>query len=380
MTEAADAAPPESGDAPRPRRRRSPVIDVAVILFGGYLLTTMFGDVRYFLQGGTPRDLGDATALAQTGLGDDLAEKFVTVRGTPDVQHAARAKIGDKTIGYLRLVEGGGSLFAALPRSGPTAPNQFEGEFTGRLRRLRDVRMFAWIQQYFDGERIVETRDLTREQLLAALDAGSLGDDRQVSLGVDQPDARVQLGRTSFPARAAAEAAVQALGFPYYFPEDQSSAAFYTVFARIPEAQRAAAQASLVQAGVPAASDKPDPRVGALVVPFTTTYLVPAGALKKDGGQISLAYGDNTTSPGFVLEGDKLVPRPLKDGRLTVDPAQLRAVGVVQQVRVDPNGFIVLVGETPRDQWPALALWVVVLGVVGWNIAGLALLWRRKRA
>jgi hypothetical protein len=190
----------------------------------------------------------------------------------------------------------------------------------------------------------------------------------------------VQLGRTSFPSRAAAEAAVQALGFPYYFPEDQSSAAFYTVFARIPEAQRAATQASLVQAGVPAASDKPDPRVGALVVPFTTTYLVPAGALKKDGGQISLAYGDNTTSPGFVLEGDKLVPRPLKDGRLTVDPAQLRAVGVVQQVRVDPNGFIVLVGETPRDQWPALALWVVVLGVVGWNIAGLALLWRRKRA
>ena len=67
------------------------------------------------------------------------------LEGTPDVQHAARARIGEKTVGYIRVVEGGGSLFAAIPRTDKPTGNQFEGEFTGRMRRLADVRMFAWI-------------------------------------------------------------------------------------------------------------------------------------------------------------------------------------------------------------------------------------------
>ena len=376
MVDPTDESLPSS---PAPRRRRSPLIDVAVAIFGGYLLVTMFGDVRYFLQGTTPRDLGDAATLVEHGLDGGLREQYVTLRGTPDVQHAARAKIGEKTVGYLRLIEGGGSLFAALPRTGTSAPNQFEGQFTGRMRRLADVRMFQWIKQYFDGERIVETHDLTSEQLLAALQAGKLAPGEQISLGVEQPDARVQLGRNSFTSLATAEAAVQALGVPYFAPAEQSSAAFYTFFARIPAAQRAAAQATLAAAGAaPPAGDKPDPRFGALVVPFFTTYLVPAQDLRREGDALSFPIGD--TSPGHIEQAGKLVPRPLTDGRLVVDIAALRNVGRLQQVRVDPDGYIVLVDETPLEQWPTLALWLVVLGVVGWNLASLALFWRRRQA
>jgi hypothetical protein len=379
--DAADAAPSPSS----PRRRRSPLIDVAVALFGGYLLVTMFGDVRYFLQGSTPTDLGDAAQLVESGkLGDGLREQYVTLRGTPDVQHAARAKLGEKTIGYLRVVEGGGSLFAAVPRS-PDKPtgNQFEGQFTGRMRRLSDVRMYAWIEQYFDGERIVETHDLTKDQLLAALDAGKLRAGDQISLSVDQPDARVQLGRNSFRNLAAAEAAVKALGVPYYAPAEQPSAAFYTFVARIAPDQRAAAQAALTAAGEPASpeqADKPDPRVGALVVPFFTTYLVPAAELKREADKLGFPLGDDDTSPGYVLADGQLIPRPLQDGRLQIEPAQLRAAGRLQPVRVDPDGYIILVDERPMDQWPTLALWLVVLAVVGWNLASLAVWWRRRQA
>ena len=261
------------------------------------------------------------------------------------------------------------------------ASNEFEGTFTGRMRRLSDIRMFPWIQQYFDGERIVETRDITREQLLAALDAGKLGATEQLSLSVDQPDARIQLGRTSFTSRAAAEAAVQALGVPYYIPEDQSSAAFYTFIARIPAEQRAAAQATLAAAGVATpASEKPDPRVGALVVPFFTTYLVPAGELRHEGDALSFPLGTDGTSPGHTVIDGKLVPRPLEDGRLKIDADLVRAAGRLQPVKVDPNGYIVLVDELPRDQWPTFVLWLVVLSVVGWNLTSLALWWRRKQA
>lgn len=377
---AADEAPPPSS----PRRRRSPLIDVAVALFGGYMLVTMFGDVRYFLQGSTPRDLGDAAALVESGnLNDGLREQYVTLRGTPDVQHAARARIGEKTVGYLRVVEGGGSLFAAIPRTDKPTGNQFEGEFTGRLRRVADVRMFAWITQYFDGERIVETRDLTTDQLLAALDGNQFKPDDQITLGVDQPDARIQLGRTSFPSKAAAEAAVQALGVPYFTPAEQSSSAFYTFVARIPADQRAAAQATLTAAGQPASdaqTDKPDPRIGALVVPFFTTYLVPAAELKHEGTTLHFPLGDDSTSPGYIVVDGQLAPRPLKDGRLQIEATQLRAVGRLQPVRVDPNGYIIQVGEHPYDQWPTLTLWLVVLAVVGWNLSSLAVWWRRRQA
>ncbi len=377
---AADEAPPPSS----PRRRRSPLIDVAVALFGGYMLVTMFGDVRYFLQGSTPRDLGDAAALVESGnLNDGLREQYVTLRGTPDVQHAARARIGEKTVGYLRVVEGGGSLFAAIPRTDKPTGNQFEGEFTGRLRRVADVRMFAWITQYFDGERIVQTRDLTTDQLLAALDGNKFKPDDQITLGVDQPDARIQLGRTSFPSKAAAEAAVQALGVPYFTPAEQSSSAFYTFVARIPADQRAAAQATLTAAGQPASdaqTDKPDPRIGALVVPFFTTYLVPAAELKHEGTTLHFPLGDDSTSPGYIVVDGQLAPRPLKDGRLQIEATQLRAVGRLQPVRVDPNGYIIQVGEHPYDQWPTLTLWLVVLAVVGWNLSSLAVWWRRRQA
>jgi hypothetical protein len=376
---AADEAPPPSS----PRRRRSPLIDVAVILFGGYMLVTMFGDVRYFLQGGTPHDLGDAAALVKSGALDDSREHYVTLRGTPDVQHAARARIGEKTVGYLRIVEGGGSLFAAIPRTDKPTGNQFEGEFTGRMRRVADVRMFAWITQYFDGERIVETRDMTSDQLLAAIDGGKFQAGDQITLGVDQPDARIQLGRTSFTSQAAAQAAVAALGVPFIAPDDQSSNAFYTFVARIPAAQRAAAQATLTAAGQPATPEqlaKPDPRIGALVVPFFTTYLVPAAEIKHEGTTLNFPLGDDTTSPGHIVVDGKLVPRPLEAGRLTIETSQLRAVGRLAPVRVDPNGYIIQVGEHPRDQWPTLTLWLVVLAVVGWNLTSLARWWRLRQA
>ena len=374
----AEDAAPDASAATRPRRRRSPLIDLAVILFGGYLLVTMFGDVRYFIQGSTPRDLGDASTLVENGL-PDLSEQFVTLRGTPDVQRKARMKTDEKTVRYLRIIEGGGSLFAAVP--GPANDNnQFESVFTGRMRRLQHVRMLPWIEDYFNGERIAENRDLTVQQLDAALAKKSLRPDEQVSLSVDQPDVRIQLGRSSFASRDAAVAAVQALGFPSYAPEDQPSAAFYTLFARIPQDQRAQAQTTLAAAGTPPPGDKPDPRFGALVVPFTTTYLVPAAQLERSGDALSFTYGDNTTSPGFVLDGAALKPRPLEDGRLRIAMTDIRAIGTVRSVRVDPQGYIILVGDHPFDQWPALALWLVVLGVVGWNITSLALLWRRRAA
>lgn len=396
MSEATD--PSDSlAEAPAPRRRRSPIIDLAVVLLGGYLLVWMFGDVRYFFQGGEPRDLGDAADLVAQGLHqrDDLAERYVVLRGTPDVQHAARLRLEKKTIGYLRIIEGGGSLFAAVPRTGEAAPQQFEGVFEGRMRRLADSPNFAAIQQHFDGERIVEERDATPAALLDALgkrqgdrltvldSAGQpvdLGSKSTVTLVVEQPDAQLQLGRTSFADLAAAEAAVAALGYPYYAPPEQKNSRFYTFYARIPPAERDAAQARLTAAGVIPPDAKPaDPSVGAAVLPWVSSYVVAAADLAAEGGKFALVPGE-TTKPGLVLQDGKLVPRPLEGGRLVLDPAEVRAVRLDRQVLVDPDGYVIEVGVRPRDRWLELAMWCLVLVVVGWNVASLVAGWRARRA
>lgn len=394
MSEATD--PSDSlAEAPAPRRRRSPIIDLAVVALGGYLLFWMFGDVRYFFQGSEPRDLGDAADLVQKGLGDDLSETYVVLRGTPDVQHAARLRLDKKTIGYLRIIEGGGSLFAAIPRTGEAAPQQFEGVFEGRMRRLADSPNFAAIQQHFDGERIVEERDATPAALLEALgkrqgeglslvdtagqtiDLGSRG---SVTLVVEQPDAQLQLGRSSFADAAAAEAAVAALGYPYFAPSEHKNGRFYNFYARIPAGERDAAQARLAAVAVIPPDAKPaDPSVGAVVLPWITSYVVLAGALTGEGGKFSLVPGDNAR-PGFVLQDGRLVPRPLEGGRLVLDPGEVRGVRLDRPVVVDPRGYVIDVGVRPRDRWLELAMWCLVLVVVGWNIAGLAAGWRARRA
>lgn len=400
MSEATDPAD-DTPLADAPRRRRSPIIDVAVVALGGYMLYWMFGDVRYFLQGSEPRDLGDAATFVEKGLNEDLDDTFVVLRGTPDVQHAARLRIEPKgggagrTIGYLRIIEGGGSLFAAIPRTTEAAPQQFEGVFEGRMRRLSESSNFPAIQQHFDGERIVEERDATPQALLDALGkrqgdsltivdtAGqsiTLGTKASVTVVVEQPDVQVQLGHRSFDSAAAAEAAVAALGFPYHAPSEQSSTRFYTFYVRLPPGERESAQAKLsVVAIIPPDAKPADPSVGAAILPWITSYPVAASDITAENGKFSFVPGDNA-KPGFLLQDGKLVPRPLQDGRLVLDPGEVRAVRLDRPVVVDPAGYVIDVGVRPRDRWLEVAMWCLVLLVVGWNITSLVAGWRARRA
>ncbi|MBZ5707951.1 hypothetical protein [Nannocystis pusilla] len=387
--------------ADAPRRRRSPLIDVAVVALGGYMLLWMFGDVRYFLQGSEPRDLGDAATFVEKGLAEDLDDTFVVLRGTPDVQHAARLRIepkgggGGRTIGYLRIIEGGGSLFAAIPRTTEAAPQQFEGVFEGRMRRLSESPNFPAIQQHFDGERIVEERDATPQALLDALGkrqgdgltvvdtAGqsiTLGTKASVTLVVEQPDVQIQLGHRSFDSAEAAEAAVAALGFPYHAPREQSSTRFYSFYVRLPPGERESAQAKLsVVAIIPPDAKPADPSVGAAILPWITSYPVAASDITAEGGKFSFVPGDNA-KPGFLVQDGKLVPRPLQGGRLVLDPGEVRAVRLDRPVVVDPAGYVIDVGVRPRDRWLEVAMWCLVLLVVGWNITSLVAGWRARRA
>ncbi|MCX4242880.1 hypothetical protein [Paraliomyxa miuraensis] len=370
------------------RPRRSPLISMVVVVFGVYLLVTMLADFRYWLRSGEPVELGHASTLLQDGRTLEAYEnQYVAIEGTPDVQHATRLTTEEQFIGYLRVTEGDGGLFAAVPRAkSEEVNNNFEGRYVGRLRRLGEDRAYQWLAEFYATERVTRSIDLEARGAVEAVGSGRLPtleggavDVRpsdQLRLVFEGPDARVQLGRSSFADEAAAERAVAALGHPYV--QLPASATFFRFVVRIPEAERPKAQAAL-NAGLTGVEDSTDPKVGAFVLDLPANYGAAVGDVTLDGDSVVFPYGDNTASPGHDVEGGRLIERAPSD-RMSLPLAQLASVRLERIITVDPEGFVVAVGETPGDQLRAGLLWLLVLAITGANIGSLVLWWRRRAA
>lgn len=376
----------------KPRRHRSPFVSFLVLGFGAYLLVSMFADFRYWLRSSTPETLGHASTLLQDGRTlDAYADHYVDLEGTPDVQHATRLTTKEQFIGYLRVTEGGGGLFAAVPRpKDQEVTNNFEGRYVGRLRRLPDDPAFQWLAEFYANERITTTVDLDRDGALAALGADSLptSDGGTVTIGprdalrlvFEGPDARVQLGRSSFADAATAERAVAALGYPYVALEPSSS--FFRFVARIPVAERPRAHQAL-NAGLTGVEGNSDPKVGAFVLDLPASFGATLGSvtIERDGqgDAVVFPYGNNTTSLGYDEQGGRLVERKASE-QVRLPLAELASLRLERVITVDPNGFVVAVGEDPASQLQAGILWLLVLAITGANAASLVLWWRRRAA
>ena len=217
---------------------RSPIISVAVIIVGLFLLAATWSDFRYFLRSAQsePRDLGQVGDIFVDGeFTERFDDEWVVLEGQPDVQHAARMPARDGWIGFMRLVEGDASLFVAIPRETQDATNEFPGRFEGRMRRLDDAPQWEKLQTFFNAEQIVDIVDLSPTSVLAAIESGSksvelaeggsaeLAATDKLRLVVTQPAAIAQLGRKTWPNRADAEAAIAALGRPYLFLEKRDT-------------------------------------------------------------------------------------------------------------------------------------------------------------
>ena len=384
-------------DLPAPRRRgRSPLVSLFVLAFAAYLLVAMFGDFRYWLRGDEPEDLGQAADLVESGgLVADLHDRYVVLEGTPDVKNAAVGATKSNLVGYLRITEGKGRLFAAIPRDkDQTITNNFEGRFVGRMRKLSEDRAYPWLKQFYATEVVTVPIDVEVASLSSAIAApaadgaievqtengpATLSADQELRLVVRQPDARVQLGVESFPTPEAADAAVAALGRPWVRLAPTKT--FHRYAVRVPEGEHGNVQSELL-AGLPEGERDPgaDPRRGALVLPRTATYVAAIGDLARSGDTLVFPYGTNTTSPGYEEEEGRLVERKLQGGMLHIPLGELQAARAEQRIGVDPEGFLVAVGEPPSSERLTGILWLVVLGIAMANVASLWVWWRRRAA
>lgn len=378
----------------RPHRKpRSPILSLIVIAFSAYLLATMWPDFSYWLQSSEPEDLGHASDFVRDGrVPAGYHDTFVVLEGTPDVQHAARMTTDDGFVGYLRVTEGDGQLFAAIPR-GPEEKitTNFEGRYAGRMRRLGSDRAFPWLEQFFEAERVTRSIDTTPEQLAEALRAGGeaitvdaangsvrLGPQERVRLVLRRPEARVQMGVTTFPSASDAEARIAALGLPYAKLDVTTAGTFHSFIVRIPAPEREAAKKKLVE-GLDVPEISSDPKVGVAVLPMTATFTVPASALELDGDRFTFPYGDNTSSPGYEVQGERLVESKIEaDEPMRIPLQDLAAVRLEKRIELDPDGYLIVVGADPSSARTIGILWLVTLGLGLVNVASLLLWWRRR--
>ena len=365
----------------KPRKRARPVwVSAVVMLACLYPLVSMWGDFRFWLRSSDPEPLGDAAALFEAGKATpDLADRYVSIEGTPDVQWATvlTKKSGAK-VTYLRVLEGGGKLFAAVPRPEgiPGKTPEYPSHFVGRVTRFGDAPTHDWIARLFAQEGVAQLYDVAPEQLASAIAAGEASlrltaeDGQQLEaeatdalrIIVRPDDARVLLGAETFPDAKAAEAAVAALGYPYLsLGEGRTDLHRYVV--RIPTAERDKARASLLAAAGDKEIDANDPKEGVSVFPLTSMYTAAAGELTVQGDAIAFPYGDNTTAPGYVERDGRLVEASLEGGRMVVPLGHVHAARVEKPVFVDPDGFLIEVDVAPGDQLKWGILWLLVLGL-----------------
>lgn len=384
--DADDVAAAGIGTSARPPR--SPIISAIVLSVAAYLLISMFADFRYWLRSDEPVDLGEASSLVERGAlsSGDYHDTYVVLRGTPDVQHAARLTTKANYVGYLRITEGSGGLFAALPRSKEDKTyNTFEGRYQGRMTRLGSDRAFPWLEQFFGNEKLTEPVDQSIEAWFSALaqaggGAVSIGEveiaaDEQIRLVSDTPDVRLQLGRSSFTAKGA-EQAVAALGYAWLAQEPTDT--FYRYVARIPEAERESARALLEEDATGESANPADPAIGVVALPLRLTYVASVGSVEALDGALRFPIGDNTTARGYDAAAGKLIERAT-EGAIEIASSSLRAIRYERPIVVDPDGYIIEVGADPASERMAGILWLVVFGIASVNVFSI-LLWLRRRA
>jgi hypothetical protein len=381
---------------------RSPIIAVAVIVVGFFLLVATWSDFRYFLRvtQSAPRELGSVEDIYVDGaFTENFDDEWVVLEGEPDVQHAARTPTRDGWYGVLRLLRADAKLFVAIPRDDEDAPKVFPGRHEGRMMRLGDAPQWDKLREFFDAERIVDLVDLERDAVLAALAEGSMrvrssagedlelrGDDT-LRLVVEFPVALVQLGRSTWKSRETAEAVIAGLGMPWAATAKSSTVAWQFVIAvdeRSPEAL--ASLSRKLEAGLDEATradidaNRADPKKGALVMPRRVAFSAKAGELTRSGEVISLPYGpDSPEDTGWQVSAadpTKLERIAASGSALAVPAEQIAAVRVERELRADPEGYLIVVGQGPRESWPSAVMFIAVLGVMGLN--ALALVRRRR--
>jgi hypothetical protein len=246
-------------------------------------------------------------------------------------------------------------------------PDYGEGAYTGRIQLFSKVEERAHVLQVLRTTDVSTTVDTTPEAFLQFLSGGGsdldLRPEDRVHLVIAEPDATVQLGKSTFRKLADAEALVAGLGYPYLaLPRDKQP--YHTFVARIPPDQRDAAQTSL-RDQLPEGTVGASPSHGAQILPRTRVHKAETRGITLNGDAISVPVETGRdVDPGYVLAGGKLAARAPEGKSLSFPVSTITKVRIERPVTIPPGAAVLMVGQAPGGQTMKAILWVLVLLIV----------------
>lgn len=370
------------------RRRRHPLVSVAVIALSLYLMVRNRHDLRFFLAPRAAIDLGD-TGVALRQRPELLADRYVQVAGVPDRKHALllEGKLGPAEHFY-RLLGAGDQLYVCWPRPAASgAPGEdrlIPALHRGRLVPLARLPYAGAVRDYLARTMSV-AHDFDFAPLYAASTRGAAAavdrNGRSVALRASTifwlnvayaDEWIVQLPRRNFPRAEQAAALLARLALPHIADTEASPNTWrYVVVARGLELQL------LLQAL------RDEPAAGALLrrqVGYTARW----DQLRWEADAVTLAIDDATAPPRHELGPALAAGGPARlvarrGGPLRFLRSELLYLSTSTPFAVPGQAMVVLAGATPGQQWPNAALQLLLLVFIGANAWVLLRAYRARR-
>ncbi len=372
----ADEVDPELLKLPRRRRRRHPLISLAVIGLSLYLMWFVRQDLLFFFQGGTPLDLGDAAAALKAGT--LKAGTFVSLTGAPDRKHAIvlESKLGGGYESFVRLLGTQNRVFVQQHRATRGADAVLSASLVGHLVRFDSLPYRDGLRSYFSkAQTIAHDLDLAElERAKRAPGTSKLSDRAGASVSV-APGTMVwinvaypnewliQASKRAYATLEETRKLVADLGLPVAV-DDEESAAFhrYVVHAE-PD------QVPLLMARFR------EPALHANVVRRQVSYSarwdqIAVGADRS----LELNAADPSFPSSFRVDRSATPPRLVahKEVPTKIPAAGILYVTIASPLEIAPDAFVLLVGRRPVENWYYLALYVLLLAFIvvnGWTLS-----------
>lgn len=316
--------------------RRSPVLGIAVLLLGGLILWHLRADVVYSFSSRTPRELGDARAIASP-LSDNV---YASVSGQPDRRNALQIEPrGDRVRqGFFRLLGTQSRLFVRAADT--TLRDGLADRWTGRLRRMSSVPYAPALRDYF-AKSVLARRYVALDSFPVLKDrtgeAMTVPDNAIFDVDVRFPDELVvTLGRDKFVSLADAAREVERLGVKVRGGGETTDG--FRVKVEAPAAERNAVMAKLEAKELPVSLS--EDRLSA-----------PLSDIKRDGAQ-------------------------LKVGSRTATWADVKSVSVAEPIVIPEDAFVLLEGDAPGGFLWAPLIAALMLAFMAFNVWYLS---RRRR-
>jgi hypothetical protein len=384
----ADEVDPELLKLPRKRRRRRhPLISVAVIALSGYLMWFVRQDLLYFFQPRTPVDVGDAaTALAQGKLKPGM---HITLSGSPDRKHAivleARLRSGYES--FFRLLGARNRVFVQQHRETRAAEAPITSSLSGELVRFDSLPYRKTLHAYFARAHTV-AHDLDFAALERARASGAprprvidragsealLAASSTVWINVVYPNEwLIQLSKQAHPTAADAQRALADLKLPVAVDEEQSTAFHrFVVHARPAEVPALEARyRGTLQSG----------NIVRRQVSYTARWDQLSVERRGDERTLAINAADPTAPASYRVDpGD---PKRLEAAREVPTRIPSRAVlfiTVSSPLEIPPDALVLLAGRAPSEGWYYLALYVLLAAFIVINCWTLARRLRERSA